>query len=397
MQSLSIWIGVIACWASLSPWVTWVSPNFNIALMSLFLVSRVPYICFKIDFSTLVSVCSLIIFGFIYCQFFIIGIKSSIFILLNVILPLVVLVLFDSNERSIFLKRLIWWFSAIIAVSIAYFLLHFIIDLPYFIYYSSNDFYAPFKNYILFVIESEHDFGWFTRFQSIYTEPGHLSMICAILLYINEYSLKKWQNIVMTIGLIWSFSLAGFILYFIGLTLFLICRSKNISKTIFKIIASFSLLIVMGIAYYSPTNNDMLSVMILSRLEFDESKGISGNNRNSSVFDNYYDNFLKSDKVLMGIGKDEMRRTFYATGNSSYKNHVIENGIIGTLAIFFLMTMFLFCYPSRMGFGLMLLLIASFIQRPYFMWAIECMPYITALSQYVIFDKKYIDDGTKKN
>lgn len=389
VQTLSIWIGVIACWASLNPWITWVSSNFNIALMVIFVASRIPFIRKNFDYSTLVSVSSLILFGFIYCQFFIIGIKSSIFQLINTIIPLIALVLFNNDEKDLFLKRVICLFSSILCVSTLYYLLHFFIELPYFLYNSLNDSYAPFKNYIIFVIESYSDFGWFTRFQSIYTEPGHLSMVCAIFLYINGYSLKKWQNIVMTVALIWSFSLAGFLLYFIGLILFCICRSKNISKTLFKIIASFSLLVAIGVSYYSPTNNDMLSVMILSRLEFDESKGISGNNRNSFVFDNYYDNFVKSDKIFMGIGRTEMDRIFTGTGNSSYKNYIVNNGILGIIAILFLMSMLLYCHPSRMGFGLMLLLIASFIQRPYFIWAIECMPYITALSKYYLTKKSY--------
>lgn len=392
LRDASIWLGVIGCWASLGPWIVWMSPNITMGIMMLFFMSRLPFIDSKIDYATLISIGALTIFGFIYAQFFVIGIKSSIFQIINIILPLYALLLFNSKEKIVFLNRLINWFSIILAVSIIWYFFHLFIDLPNFIYNSPNPAYSPFKNYLFFIIESNNDLGWLTRFQAIYTEPGHLAMASAILLYINGYSLKKWQNIALTVALIWSFSLAGFVLYFVGVVLFYIAKSKHLSLTIFKIVIGTAGLIGLGMAYYSPSNNDMISVMILSRLQFDESKGISGNNRNSAVFEEYYERFLTSEQFPMGIGRVEMDRVFTGTGNSSYKNYIVNYGLIGTLATFFLMGCWLFCYPSRKGMALMLLLCVSFIQRPYFIWAIECMPYIAALVEF-----KYSKQPNKPN
>lgn len=384
LNLISIWLGVIVCWTSLNPWMVWPSLYINLALIILFTISRMLFIKERIECASLISIITVIFFLFIYCQFFIIPLSSSILLIFRTFIPLIIFLLFSSEEKKLFLKYLINLFSIILILSIIYFFIHMFIELPYVLLKHTNPGYAPFKNYILFVIESDSDFGWFSRFQSIYTEPGQLSMVCSILLYINGYTWKKWQNIIMTIGLIWSFSLAGFALYFIGITLYSICISKYIAKTILKIVVSGGILIGAGMAYYSPTNQDMVSLMILSRLQFDESKGISGNNRNSDVFDYYYENFISSDKRYFGIGGEEFNRKFKGTANSSYKNYVVQNGIIGTLSLFFLMGMLLFCYPSRKGFGLMLLLIASFLQRPYFLWLIESMPYIAAISTFFI-------------
>lgn len=380
IANLSIWLGVIACWASLTPWPMWRSEYLAFILMFLFMGVRIVLWNGQTSWATIVSMVATIGFGFIYAQLFINGIVASIFHTLSLIFPILIFLTFKAQEKKIFLRRLINLFSAIALISLIGFLLHFFINLPYVITKHYNSFYAPFKNYIIFVVTQTGDLGWFTRFTAIYSEPGHLSMACAILLYINGYTLRKWQNLVLTISVIWSFSLAGFLLYFGGLILYILAKSKRIGKTLMRIIGGTSLLVILGLSYYSPTNDDIVSVKILSRLEFDESKGIAGNNRNSINFDQYYDEFISGEDKWLGIGRGEVSEMFGGTGNSSYKNYVLGNGIIGMLAILFLMGTFLFCYPSRKGFGLMILLMVSFLQRPYFLWAIECFPYLAALS-----------------
>ena len=58
---------------------------------------------------------------------------------------------------------------------------------------------------------------------------------------------------------------------------------------------------------------------------------------------------------------------------------------------------YLFCSPSRKGFGLMILLIVSFIQRPYFLWAIESFPYLAALSVWMIPNEVRLKGKIKEN
>lgn len=388
LRDISIWLGVIACIASLYPWMVWPSNSITLLLVLIFCCSRIPFNKKYITYGNLLIISGLALFGFILCQWFVVPIRASLFQVLNTFLPIIVFLGFEKFEKSVFLQRLIDIFAIILAVSIFFFLLHFFIDLPFFLFKNNNDYYAPFKNYIFFVVSEAEDLGWLTRFNSIFIEPGHLAMACAIFLYINGYSLKKLQNIAMTIGLIWSFSLAGFLLYIIGIVLQTLVKSKNMGKSLLKMCVILVVLVGIGMAYYSPTNEDIVSVQILSRLEFDENKGLSGNNRNSMVFDQFYEKITKSDKKFLGIGKDELNRRYGGTGNASYKNYVLGYGYIGLMSIFGLMSLILLVFPSKRGFGLMLLLCASFIQRPYFLWLIQILPYIAALGHWYNYQNK---------
>lgn len=386
LSSFSIWVGVIACWGSVLPWPMWKSEYFPFFLLMLFTATRAIFWNENYTWATVVSMVATIAFAFVYSQLFTNGLIASIYQVVYAIVPIVAFLTLQEHERYVFLKRFINFFSVIALASVIAFFAHFFIDLPYFIIHHTNSFYAPFKNYIFFVITQNSDFGWFTRFSSVYSEPGHMSMVCAILLYINGYSFRKWQNIIMTICLIWTFSLAGYLLFLGGIILHVVAKSKKILLTLSKIISVTIILLTLGFIYYSPQNNDMFSIKILSRLEFDENNGIAGNNRNSIWFNQYYDEFLSSQDKWLGIGRGELGKRFGGTGNASYKNYVLGNGVIGTIAIFFLMGTYLFCYPSRKGLGLMILLSISFIQRPYFLWAIECFPYVAALSTWYIHD-----------
>ena len=332
------------------------------------------------SWASVVAGLATVVLAFIYSQIFYSEMLGMIYQTAQSIFPILAFLTFREDERQIFLKRLINLFSIIGLVSVVAFLLHFFVNLPYTVVKHHNAFYPLIKNYIAFVVLETNDLGWFTRFSSIYTEPGHLAMIAAILLYINGYTWRKWQNIVMTVCLLWSMSLAGYALLLVGLVLYALVNSKRVALTMTKILGSIILLVVIGISFYSPQNDDVLSVMVLSRLEMDDSKGIAGNSRNSINFGQYYDKILSGSDRWLGIGRDKSNSMFGGTGNSSYKNMVLSNGIIGTSALIALMGFYLFCYPTRKGFGLMVLMIASFIQRPYFLWAIESLPYLAALS-----------------
>lgn len=396
-NDISIWVGVIACWGSLQPWVMWKSSYLPFIVLMMFVCIRCLVWKGKLSWSSVIDVIFTLGFSFIYSQLFYTSAKGSLYQTSQAIIPILAFLTFSELERSIFLKRLINLFSVVGLISLVFFLLHFFVNLPFTISYHPNSYYPPFKNYLTFVVLQNGDLGWFTRFSSVYTEPGHLGMVSAILLYINGYTWKKWQNIVMTVCLIWSFSLAGFMLYFVGLVIYALAISKNIVTTLIKIIGASIILVVIGISFYSPTNDDIVSVKILSRLEIDDSNGIAGNSRNSINFDQYLDKVQSGSDKWLGIGRDQLGTMFSGTGNSSYKNYILGNGIVGTVGIVLLIGSYLFCSPSRKGFGLMILLIVSFIQRPYFLWAIESFPYLAALSVWMIPNEVRLKGKIKEN
>lgn len=381
-SNVSLWVCCIGCIASLKPWFVWQSPHSVTIIMSIFVCLRALMVKPRYSCAIVISVLGIAFFAGIYLQLFIIPIKKSLYETINLIIPLLFFSILESHEKTIFLERTVNVFSFILFLSLFFFLLHFYIDLPYTIIQSNSDFYPPFKNYLFFVVAGNNDLEWFTRFNSIYTEPGHVGTLCAILLYINGFSLKKWQNIIMTIALIWSFSLAGYVLYVIGILLYMLCVSKNVVFTSAKILGIGLILIICGMAFYSPSNDDIFSVKILSRLEYSDTEGISGNNRHTLTFEQFYEELMQSDQKYFGIGRVELARRFGETGNSSYKNYLVGNGYIGLLNLLFLGLILLYSYPSRKGLGLMLLFSISFIQRPFFLWHIQVFSYVAALGMY---------------
>lgn len=362
---------------SMKPWFAWGLP-FDTLLSILFILTRIPFIKKEDSLKNILLVESFLIFSVFYIQLFQIPIKLSAIRIVVTILPICLFILTSAKEKYTFTRRLIKIYSIILFVSLIGFALKTVgVPLSYTLLSNPNPFYEPYKNYYFFTVYQDLDL--FTRFTSIFSEPGHVGMISAILLYLNGFSLKNISNVIMTIALIWSFSLAGFLIYGVGLTLYLVLKSSHPLKSFMKVILGCGLVAGIAIATYSPSNDDMMTQLILKRLEFDSSKGLAGNNRNTGNFDNIYTNFTHNDKVIVGMGSEEYGRKFYGTANSSYKTFIMEYGWGATVFLLLFAFLCLKFYPSRLGFGLLILLIISFLQRPYFMWFIECFTYISAI------------------
>lgn len=385
-SNISIWIACIMAIVSLKPWFSWGMP-FDTLLSLLFILSRIPLLRKSYGTKDLLLFEIYLVFGVFYLQLFLSPLKDSIIRLLVTILPLGLFLLTTRFERRLFIRRLINLYSIILFVSLCGFAMKTIgINLPFSTLIHPNPFYEPYKNYYFFTVYQ--DFDIYTRFTGIFSEPGHVGMISAILLYVNGFTLKKLSNIVMTVSLIWSFSLAGFVIYAVGLVLYLILNSKKPVKSFIWVTIGCSCAVSIAIASYSPTNDDIVTQLILRRLEFDSDKGLAGNNRNTGNFDNIYNNFSTNIKSIVGMGAEEYGRKFYGTANSSYKTFIMEYGFgsIITLAIFLLM--FFTLYPSKLGAGLMIVILLSFIQRPYFLWFIECFTVISVITLFSSSNRK---------
>ena len=74
------------------------------------------------------------------------------------------------------------------------------------------------------------------RFYSMFDEPGVVGTLGTFLLFANRYDFRKWYNIVMILSCLLTFSLAGYILTFIGLIYFMVTHRKSF-KMAFPLIA----------------------------------------------------------------------------------------------------------------------------------------------------------------
>lgn len=333
---------------------------------------------------------ALILF-FLHWHFFkIISVYVNIFgIFANVIMwfiPILLFCLSTDEEKSQFIIFFTNLMGMLLLVSLSAYLLVLIgVDIPHSkIYYPENTFYEYFDNYNFFiVVHDTRNFSIFARFQSVFTEPGHLSMMVALLLYANEYKFKKWQNIVLFLSLIFTLSLAGYLLFIAGIFLHRFSRSNK--KVLMFIVLCIVALIFLGITftYYTKYPDSFISKTIISRLVPDKQKGFAGNNRTSNRFKSAYKDFINegSIRTITGFG-NSMNNDFPNGGNASYKNFVYEYGIIGFFLLGIMYISFMLGIKSFLPVGLLILYMLSFWQRPYATWLSQIFIFISYCSKY---------------
>lgn len=238
-----------------------------------------------------------------------------------------------------------------------------------------------YTNYIILLKGAFYDI----RFNAIFREPGHLAMIASYFLYANRYNMKKWYNIVLLIVIGFTLSLAGYVLTIIGylFNLFLAGKFTKIVKRLIPYIA-IMLLAILGIMSYNHGHN-FVNELIITRLEYDEDKGVQGNNRVSNNTDAFITNMINNGSILTGIGREKqshLANIGKVTG-AGYKIHIIARGLIGTFLIFMFYYILARNAPyRRFAYFMLLLYCISFWQRAYPIWPAWIIPFITSIYIY---------------
>lgn len=195
------------------------------------------------------------------------------------------------------------------------------------------------------------------RFLSSFDEPGVVGTISLIILYIENFNLKNFYNVIIFVAGISSFSLffyVGSILY-VGIK-YGIRRPAYIVGFFFAI-AAF---------YLFTKDNPVLDELVYSRFEWDESKGsFVGDNRSNDKLDPYYESIRGSWGYFWGF--DEKVYTQYGE-TSTYKVAVLQYGMVFCVAyVFFFMAFAWKRGLNRNDFYLFCTLIVSTLyQRPGF-------------------------------
>jgi hypothetical protein len=241
--------------------------------------------------------------------------------------------------------------------------------------------YPDFRNYI-FLLNSDDD-RVFYRFRSIFTEPGHLGMISSLLLYINKYDLKKKSGFIIFVSVLLSFSLAAYVLLIMGYFIYVFFSRKKLYAKLIKLMFIITLLGGCGFYIYTQYSDSLISQLIIRRLEYDEDKGIVGNNRNSKFFDFYYENtFVQTpSNYILGVGEERFIKNLSGK-TSSYKAFIVQYGLIGISLLFIFYLSVVYDSKSKMLLGLFILYCASFWQRPYALWEMELFLFIGAAEMF---------------
>lgn len=172
------------------------------------------------------------------------------------------------------------------------------------------------------------------RFSSVFLEPGYLGIILIILLYLNKFNFKNKYNIILLIALVFTLSLASWLLGLFVYIAFVIRNNKNRIRTI--------ILISVGVfgfySFFNSYNNgkNIIYETIISRVKYDDSRGtISGYNRTDENFDYWFKfHFLRSSDILLGV---DVQGLFRGTTNVGWKVYWANYGLVGlTLYLLFL-------------------------------------------------------------
>jgi hypothetical protein len=395
--SLVILIFLMLC--SMNPWFAWgYGALIYLGFGSIFILFRFHGILNLYFSKKDIWVFCLCITMYFSVQFRKMGFGAIIIFFYKIVIFFFVFTLDISEHKKllIFFTRI---FACIITVSLVYYFILFLgYQLPYTIieWPHINGGYDPFINYGFLLVPTR--LYVFYRFQSIFTEPGHLGMIASFLLYVNKYKIKKPEVFIILISLLLSFSLAAYLLLIFGYCIYQTVSSKKISNKILLPVFVLGVLGSIGIYMYINYPDHPITKLIINRMSYDGEKGISGNNRSSLTLNNYYDrNFINSSDIIWGMGAQKFAKRVSGTSPGSYKGYLMDYGLFGVFSLFFFYLSLTLNNKSkfltRFLIGMFLLYILSFLQRSHYaLWEIEVFLFATVAKS----GNKFLEVSFKK-
>lgn len=217
------------------------------------------------------------------------------------------------------------------------------------------------------IADYESDSG---RFFSIFIEPGYLGVLLAFLLYASKFDMRKKQTWILLVGLFASFSLSGIMSSVIGYIFVKASKNMPIKKVVVFLLLLMPVYFV-GLEYNGGDNK--VNELIIQRLQPDEEKGFSGNNRVGELFDIYFEQMIEDGSILTGMGIDKANKLLSDDNGmihgAGYKRYFVINGLLSGL-FFFLFYFFMgpgrpMQKNKRYLWGLYVMFIISFLPLGY--------------------------------
>lgn len=241
--------------------------------------------------------------------------------------------------------------------------------------------YQPFINHI-FYLETTFDHGTFVRFNAFFLEPGHQALLSTFMMIANRFRFKECPWLwVLLVSVVFSFSLAGYLLTAIG---FMLLKVNTMAKGL-VVVALMAALIGGAIALGGGDN--ALNELIIKRLEYDESSGIKGNNRFYNNTDYEYQKTIGTKEFWIGVkGKANMK----LIGGAGFKIFILKDGLIGIiLALLFYLAVIPSKPDYRYTIAFLIVLSLCFMQRAYPGWYSWLFPYVIGI--YIAKGEKDMD------
>ena len=231
--------------------------------------------------------------------------------------------------------------------------------------------YVPYTNYGFF-IKTTWDSGMLVRFNAFFLEPGHLALLSTFIMIANRYRFKECPWLwVLLLSIIFSFSLAGYLLAATG---YVLLKVNTIIKA--AIVGIIGIGVVSFAISWSGGNNAM-NDMIISRLEQDSSRGIKGNNRFDHNTDHTYYKAVKHHDLWVGVKEKTNMKLIAGAG---YKIYIINYGLIGViLSLLFYLSVIPHKPDYRFTIAFLIVIALCFMQRAYPTWYSWLFPYVIGI------------------
>ena len=274
--------------------------------------------------------------------------------LLYFFLPLLFYFVRDEHWIYVYKKYLLFYTITLVPSLVVYFLVVWGgIDLPHTIIPPLNE--AKSYNYLAYPFLVVPDTLLSLRFMGYYDEAGVIGTISGTLFLINKCDLKKWENWILLISGIFSFSLFFYLLILVYVLLFGSLKTKLLSGTVFAVVVFYL------IGTDNPLNN-----LIFERLNMDNSESLYRLTRTDMYFDDFYNRFINSDMLWFGYG-NTYTQTVVNTSGASYKFLIVDFGII--MFMVYIVALVIYYSSFKLKFKQILLLIflmmANVYQRPF--------------------------------
>lgn len=292
-------------------------------------------------------------------------------------LPAILLFMLDKPHQKDLLNFVTKWVCIVLGISVFAFIIGKFIPLPHMVFnVPDNNNYLPYDNYFFYLQNDMYDrtkFGGALRFGSVFLEPGHMAMICSLMLFANRYQLKRqpllWIPLIC-IGL--SYSLVGIVIVIVSL-----CMLKVRNITSLLLIA----IIIAGGWFFITSvwngGNNPANTMIVERLQFDNEKGIKGNNRTVKQTDYFFRHCVDDGRIITGIGSKDVGDKIRGAG---YKIFLLRYGIISLVFVAIIYTLLIQkSTNTRYALSFFAIISLLFLQRAYPSWYSWLFFYVTGL------------------
>lgn len=320
-------------------------------------------------------------FIILWCYMLITGDSNEYLNVGNYLLILVLCLFFSlKNELKVKIFNMFAWVFALSLLSsiIVWILLAFNITLPHDILQSWEEGKVSiggyYEHYFLSVVRREQ-VRTATYLTGVYDEQGVVGTFSGLFLVADNLEIKgKVRNIIIFIGGILSFSLAFYIILFIGLA-FKLGLKRFRRLIIFLLIIGIAFYILMNIK----TDNIIITEFFQNRFKLINGKWV-GDNRTNEVFNSVFQQFLESApiKTIFGNGRNRFSIDgLNSLGSFTYKFLIYDYGYLGLVLIiaWIIFSSLLVFGSNNLCVPLLVVFIASIYQRPF----VITIPYLLLL------------------